>query len=154
MFAGTAAVPTGTAVTIDVANETLTAAVGADGSWGATAATLADGAHRIVMTTADAAGNIATVTQPLTIDTIAPVMTIDRWRGGHDRRADADDHRHLRRRGGQYRHRDHRHGCHDHPRAGRRFVECIADARRSGSRGRSWHPRRIWQGTSGSPARR
>jgi hypothetical protein len=75
-LAGTAAVATGTAVTIDVANETLTALAGVNGSWSATVATLADGAHRIVITTADTAGNSVSVTQWLTIDTTAPAMTI------------------------------------------------------------------------------
>lgn len=76
LLAGTAAVATGMTVTVNLADETLTAIVGADGSWSATAATLAEGAHRIVMTAADAAGNNASVTQWLTIDTTAPAMTI------------------------------------------------------------------------------
>ncbi len=86
LLAGTAAIPVGMTVTVDLADETLVAVVGTDGSWTATAATLADGAHRIVVTTADAAGNNARVTQWLTIDTIAPVMTIT---GGATARATA-----------------------------------------------------------------
>ncbi len=76
LLAGTAAVAAGTTVTVDLADETLVAVVGAGGSWTATASSLADGAHRIVVTTADAAGNSASVTQWLTIDTIAPAVTI------------------------------------------------------------------------------
>lgn len=76
LLEGTAAIPAGMTVTVDLADETLVAVVGTDGSWTATAAFLADGVHRIVMTTADVAGNNARVTQWLTIDTIAPAMTI------------------------------------------------------------------------------
>ena len=76
LIAGTAAVPVGTTVTVDLADETLAAIVDSTGAWSATAAHLADGAHRIVIGTADAAGNTAGATQWLTIDTIAPAMTI------------------------------------------------------------------------------
>ena len=76
LIAGTAAVPVDTTVTINVANETLIATAGATGAWSTTAATLAEGAHRIVVTAADAAGNVATATQSLTIDTVAPAMTV------------------------------------------------------------------------------
>jgi hypothetical protein len=76
LLAGTAAVAAGMTVTVNLADETLVAVVGADGSWTAEASTLAEGAHRIVMTTADAAGNNATFTQWLTIDTTAPAITI------------------------------------------------------------------------------
>jgi hypothetical protein len=76
LLAGTAAVVAGMTVSVNLADETLVAVVGANGSWTATASTLADGAHRIVLTTADAAGNTASVTQWLTIDTIAPVLAI------------------------------------------------------------------------------
>jgi hypothetical protein len=72
LIAGTAAVAAGTTVTVDLANETLAAIVRADGSWSATAAALGDGMHRVVVTTADAAGNSAGVTQWLTIATALP----------------------------------------------------------------------------------
>ena len=49
MIAGTAAVPVGMTVTVDLADETLAAVVDSTGAWSATAAHLADGAHRIVM---------------------------------------------------------------------------------------------------------
>src|SRR4029077_12727575 len=68
LLAGTAALPAGMTVTIDLADETLTAVVDTGGAWSAIAAHLADGPHRIVLTTADAAGNNATATQWLTID--------------------------------------------------------------------------------------
>ncbi len=74
---GTADVASGTIVAIDLADETLTVPVAADGSWSATAAALADGPHRIVMTVADAAGNRARAVQTLTVDTVAPAVTID-----------------------------------------------------------------------------
>jgi hypothetical protein len=75
-IAGTAAVPSGTIVTVDLADETLSAAVGGNGSWSVTAAALADGPHRVVVRVADAAGNPASATQTLTVDTVAPRVTI------------------------------------------------------------------------------
>ena len=41
-----------------------------------TAAALADGPHRVVMSVSDAAGNPASATQTLTVDTVSPVVTI------------------------------------------------------------------------------
>ena len=76
LLSGTAAIAAGMPVTVDLADETLTAIVDASGAWSVTAATLADGAHRVVVTTADAAGNSVRVTQLLTIDTIAPAVAI------------------------------------------------------------------------------
>jgi hypothetical protein len=50
-------------VTVDLADETLTTTVGADGGWTATAGHLADGPHRIIASATDAAGNRASFTQ-------------------------------------------------------------------------------------------
>ncbi len=74
-IAGTANVPDGTPVTVNLANQTLTGLV-RSGSWSVTAAFLPDGAHRIVMSVFDAAGNPAGFTQTLTVDTVAPVVAI------------------------------------------------------------------------------
>ena len=73
---GTAAVPSGTTVTVYLADETLTTPVGGGGAWAVTAAHLSDGPHRVVMRVSDAAGNRTGTTQTLTIDTVAPVVAI------------------------------------------------------------------------------
>jgi hypothetical protein len=77
LIAGTADVPAGTVVTVTLADETLTAVVEADGTWSVTAPTLADGPRRVVAAVADAAGNPASFTQTLTVDTVAPTVSID-----------------------------------------------------------------------------
>jgi hypothetical protein len=76
-IAGTADVPAGTSVTVTLSDETLEAAVDADGAWSATASGQSEGPHRVVVDVADAAGNPAEETQTLTVDTIAPTVAID-----------------------------------------------------------------------------
>lgn len=66
----------GTTVTVTLADQTLTGEVQADGAWSVTAAKLSDGPHRIVLSVSDAAGNSGSATQQLTVDTVAPVVTI------------------------------------------------------------------------------
>ncbi len=73
---GTANVPVGTTVTVTLADETLTGLTQDDGAWSVTAADLSDGPHRIVMSVSDPAGNTATFTQWLTVDTVSPVVAI------------------------------------------------------------------------------
>ncbi|MFA4928316.1 MAG: Ig-like domain-containing protein [Patulibacter sp.] len=73
---GTAAVEAGTTVTVTLADETLSGPVAGDGSWSVTASPLSDGPHRVVASVSDAAGNDASVTQTLTVDTVAPLVTI------------------------------------------------------------------------------
>jgi Ice-binding-like/Bacterial Ig-like domain len=73
---GTAKVPVGTPVTVNLADQTLTGLVRAGGAWSVTTAHLSDGTHRIVMSVTDLAGNVATYTQTLTVDTVAPAVTI------------------------------------------------------------------------------
>jgi hypothetical protein len=75
-ISGTAAVTAGTTVTVTLADQTLTAPVQPSGAWTVAAAPLSDGPHRIIMSVSDAAGNLATFTQWLTVDTIAPNVTI------------------------------------------------------------------------------
>jgi Big-like domain-containing protein len=75
-IAGTADVPPGVVVTVTVADQTLTNPVQPDGTWSVTSAHLADGPHQVVMTVTDAAGNQASAVQTLTVDTVAPVVTI------------------------------------------------------------------------------
>ena len=76
-ISGTAAVAPGTSVQVDLADETLTAPVQPNGGWSVTSASLSDGAHRIVMSVSDAAGNPASSVQRLTVDTVSPLVAID-----------------------------------------------------------------------------
>jgi Bacterial Ig-like domain/Collagen triple helix repeat (20 copies) len=57
----------GSTVTVTVAGQTLTALVQSDGSWNATASALGAGAWLAVATVTDAAGNVGSATQTLTI---------------------------------------------------------------------------------------
>jgi hypothetical protein len=75
-ISGTADVDPGTPVTVDLADQTLTSFVDSDGDWSVTTAPLADGPHRVVMSVLDGAGNLATVVQTLTVDTVPPAVTI------------------------------------------------------------------------------
>jgi hypothetical protein len=73
---GTTGAPVGAIVTVTLADQTLTGPVQSDGSWSVTSAHIADGPHVVVMTVSDAAGNQASATQTLTVDTVAPLVTI------------------------------------------------------------------------------
>ena len=75
-IAGTTDAPLGAIVTVTVADQTLTGAVLLDGSWSVTAAHLGNGAHVVIMTVSDAAGNQASASQTLTVNTVAPVVLI------------------------------------------------------------------------------
>ncbi|MDQ1741240.1 MAG: hypothetical protein QOE53_2892, partial [Pseudonocardiales bacterium] len=75
-ISGIAEVPEGTTVTVTLADETLSGVVQTDGAWSVTAASLSDGPHRIVAAVSDAAGNEATSTQQLTVDTVSPLVAI------------------------------------------------------------------------------
>jgi hypothetical protein len=75
-ISGTADVAPGTAVTVDLADETLTTAVGDGGSWSVSASALSDGPHRVVVSVSDAAGNPARAVQTLTVDTVRPAISI------------------------------------------------------------------------------
>jgi hypothetical protein len=75
-IAGTTDAPSGAGVTVTLADQTLTGPVQSDGTWSVTSAHLADGPHRVAMTVSDAAGNQASATQTLTVNTVAPVVTI------------------------------------------------------------------------------
>ncbi len=75
-ISGTAGVPAGATVTVTLADETLTGSVDGTGAWSANAAAVSDGPHRIVMSASDAAGNAASVTQTLTVDTVSPNVAI------------------------------------------------------------------------------
>ena len=93
-ISGTAAVAPGTTVTVTLADQTLTGLVAAGGVWSVTTAFLSDGAHRVVMSVSDAAGNLASFTQTLTVDTVPPVVAIT---GGATATTSDVDPRGLRR---------------------------------------------------------
>lgn len=76
-ISGSSDVAEGTAVTVTLANETLTGLVKSDGSWSVTAAALSDGSHRVVASVSDATGNQSSFTQTLTVDTVAPRVSIN-----------------------------------------------------------------------------
>jgi len=75
-ISGTTDAPPGAVVTVTVADQTLSGTVQSDGTWSVTPAHLADGPHRVVMTVSDAAGNQTSAVQTLTVNTVAPVVTI------------------------------------------------------------------------------
>jgi hypothetical protein len=75
-IAGTANVASATTVTVTLADETLTGLVNGTGAWSVTATALSDGPHRVVMSVSDTAGNRASSTQTLTVDTVSPVVAI------------------------------------------------------------------------------
>lgn len=75
-ISGTAGVAPGTQVTVTLADQTLTGIVKADGTWSMTAAPVSNGPHRVVLSVFDAAGNMASATQTLTVDTVAPSIAI------------------------------------------------------------------------------
>jgi hypothetical protein len=75
-ISGTANVAPGTTVTVTLADETLTGLVQDGGAWSVTAAALSQGPHRVVLSVSDVAGNPASATQTLTVDTVSPFVAI------------------------------------------------------------------------------
>ena len=75
-IAGSAAVTSGTVVTVTLADQTLTASVQPGGGFAADSGFLVDGPHRVFVDVVDGAGNATRFTQTLTIDTVSPVVTI------------------------------------------------------------------------------
>lgn len=76
LLSGSALGAAGQQVELMLADETLSALVEADGSWSAVASSLTDGPHRVLVRVLDAAGNVSSATQVLTIDTVRPDITI------------------------------------------------------------------------------
>jgi hypothetical protein len=66
----------GTPVTVSVAGQVLSTTVGTGGAWTTTAATIANGSHAVTVTITDAAGNMGSAAQSLTISAVAPTVTI------------------------------------------------------------------------------
>ncbi len=77
VLAGTTDEAQGTPVTVTLADETLTTAVGTGGAWSVPVSRLSDGPHRVTATVTDAVGNGTAAVQRLTVDTVAPVVAID-----------------------------------------------------------------------------
>jgi hypothetical protein len=75
-ISGSAEVAPGTTMTLTLADETLSGVVQGDGRWSVTAPFLSEGSHRVIVGVADAAGNPASFTQVLTIDTVRPAIAI------------------------------------------------------------------------------
>ncbi|TMN62996.1 hypothetical protein CWB85_21755, partial [Pseudoalteromonas sp. S1727] len=67
---------TGGEVTVTIDGQTLTATVAATGLWQVSAGTLIDGTYTVTATIADQAGNTVTRTGSITIDTVAPNITV------------------------------------------------------------------------------
>jgi len=74
---GTTTAPTGSQVSVVVAGQVLTATVASDGAWSVTADVLGEGRFDAVATVTDAAGNVGSFMQTLTIDTTPDVLTIN-----------------------------------------------------------------------------
>ena len=73
---GTTDQPVGSTVTVTVAGQTLTTTVQTGGTWTVTPTALADGDYPVTASTTDEAGNSATADQTLTVDTVAPTISI------------------------------------------------------------------------------
>jgi hypothetical protein len=75
-LSGTSDVAAGTSVHVAIGSQNRTALVQADGTWAVTAATLLEGTHPVIASVNDPAGNEATDSQDLTVDTLPPGVTI------------------------------------------------------------------------------
>ena len=75
-IAGTSDVAAGTVVRVTVDAQTLTALVQSGGTWNVRPAALADGPRTVTASVSDPAGNHGTDSQLLTVDTVAPELTI------------------------------------------------------------------------------
>lgn len=75
-IAGTTDVAAGTVVRVTVDAQTLTALVQSGGTWNVRPAALADGTRTVTASVSDPAGNQGTDSRVLTVDTVAPAVTI------------------------------------------------------------------------------
>jgi hypothetical protein len=73
---GTSDAASGTLVRVSVDSQLLTAVVQLTGTWAVRPAALADGTHTVTASVDDPAGNQGTDSQAMTVDTIAPAVTI------------------------------------------------------------------------------
>ena len=70
------AVVNGTPIVETVGQQTLTALVQSTGTWNVTPAHMGEGSRQVDASVTDPAGNTTTVTEQLTVDTIAPAVSI------------------------------------------------------------------------------
>jgi hypothetical protein len=75
-LAGTSDVAPGSVVRVSAGGQTLSALVQPAGGWNVTPAALGDGTHTVTASVTDPAGNPGTDSQALTVDTVAPAITI------------------------------------------------------------------------------
>jgi hypothetical protein len=75
-ISGTTDVEAPALVSLTINGQTLTAAPSA-GAWSIDAPILPNGTYPVVATVVDGAGNVATATQSLTVDTVLPIITLD-----------------------------------------------------------------------------
>ena len=85
----TGSVEAGSGVKLSLGGNTRTATVATDGTWSyiltsADIAAMEQGAETITVTATDAVDNVRTITQDLTVDTIAPAISIDEDIAGDD----------------------------------------------------------------------
>jgi Ice-binding-like/Bacterial Ig-like domain len=77
-ISGSTNVGAASTVTVTVAGQTLSTTPSAlDGSWSVTPTILPNGTYTVLSSTTDAAGNLGSATQQLTINTVPPLITID-----------------------------------------------------------------------------
>jgi Ice-binding-like/Bacterial Ig-like domain/Collagen triple helix repeat (20 copies) len=77
-ISGTTDVGSSGTVTVAVAGQTLSATPSAlDGSWSVNPTILANATYTVLASTTDAAGNVGSATQQLTIDTVPPLIALD-----------------------------------------------------------------------------
>lgn len=74
---GTTDEPSGGTVTVAVDGQTLSTTVGDGGIWAVSATALASGPHALTASITDPSQNVGTADQTLTIDVMAPVVTIN-----------------------------------------------------------------------------
>jgi hypothetical protein len=75
-IAGTSDVAPGTVIRVTVDSQNLTALAQSAGTWNVTPTALTDGTRTVTTAVTDPAGNQSTVSQVLTVDTVAPAVTI------------------------------------------------------------------------------
>jgi hypothetical protein len=75
-ISGTTDAVAGSVVSVSVGSQKLTATVTAEGTWSVTAAALGEGPVSVSVSVTDAGGNTGRASQTLTVDTVAPIVSI------------------------------------------------------------------------------
>jgi hypothetical protein len=84
-ISGTTDAPAGATATVTVNGQTLTSTVSSTGTWTVDAASLTEAPHLVTASVEDAAQNVGTANQILSVDKTVPVVTLD---GGASRSTD------------------------------------------------------------------